>query len=174
MRALDAGAHGIIAPMIDTAAMPADWFRRVSTPRRAHAPSAQCAPDSLGVMTTQPLPIARYCQIAMIETRAAVDNLDEIAATPGLAGLYIGPADLSLVHGLAAEFDRQAPFMLELIERIRIACRSNGIAACIHCSDPAYARRMAGEGFDLVTIGSDARFIEAGAKTATAFFRQAN
>lgn len=111
--------------------------------------------------------------IAMIETRAAGDNLDEIAATPGLAGLYIGPADLSLVHGLAPGFDRQEPLMLQLIERVRVACRRNGIAAGIHCGDPAYARRRALEGFDLITIGSDARYIEACAKAATACFRQA-
>lgn len=173
MRALDAGAQGIIAPMIDTAA---DARRLVSACLYAPEGARSFGPvrarlawgdDYAAVANRQILPIA------MIESRAAVDNLDEIAATPGLAGLYIGPADLSLVHGLAPGFDRQEPFMLELIERIRVACRTNGIAACIHCGDPAYAKRMAAAGFDLVTIGSDARFIEAGAKAATAFFRQA-
>jgi 4-hydroxy-2-oxoheptanedioate aldolase len=109
--------------------------------------------------------------IAMIETPAAMDNLNKIAAMLGLAGLYVGPADLSLVHGFAPGFDRQEPRMLQMIERIRLVCKEKGIAACIHCGDPSYAKRMASEGFDLVTIGSDARFIEAGAKAATALFR---
>lgn len=109
--------------------------------------------------------------IAMIETSAAMDNLDEIAATPGLAGLYIGPADLSLAQGYLPGFDREEPQMLEMIERIRLAAKRNAIAACIHCGAPAYAKRMASLGIDLVTIGSDARFIEAGAKAAITHFR---
>ena len=68
-------------------------------------------------------------------------------------------------------FDQEEPQMLEMIERVRLVCKANGIAAGIHYGDPAYARRMAADGFDLVIIGSDARFIEAGEKAATTLFR---
>src|SRR5690606_14407612 len=107
MRALDAGAQGIIAPMIETAAdarrlgsacLYAPEGARSFGPVRARLAWGD---DYAAVANRQILPIA------MIESRAAVDNLDEIAATPGLAGLYIGPADLSLAHGLAPGFDRQ-------------------------------------------------------------------
>jgi 4-hydroxy-2-oxoheptanedioate aldolase len=93
-------------------------------------------------------------------------------ATPGLGGIYVGPADLSLAYGYASGFDRTEPEMLEIIERIRGACQAQGIAAGIHCGDPDYARRMVEKGFELVTIGSDARFIEAGARTALKRLRE--
>ena len=171
MRALDAGALGVIAPMIETAA---DARRLVSSCLYAPEGGRSFGPGRARLVWGDGYAKAanrEILPIAMIETRAAMDNLDEIAATPGLAGLYIGPADLSLVHGLPPGFDREEPQMLEMIERIRLACKQNGIAACIHCGDPSYARRMASQGFDLVTMGSDARFIEAGARAATAHFR---
>jgi 4-hydroxy-2-oxoheptanedioate aldolase len=171
MRALDAGALGIIAPMIETAA---DARRLVAACRYAPEGGRSFGPvrarlvwgDGYAAVADREI-----LPIAMIETRAAMENLDAIAATPGLAGLYVGPADLSLAHGFPPGFDRQEPEMLAMYERVRTACVTNGIAACIHCGDPTYARRMASEGFDLVTMGSDARFIEAGAKAATALFR---
>ena len=171
MRALDAGALGIIAPMIETAA---DAERLVKA--CLYAPEGG---RSFGPVRARLVHGDGYWQaanreilpLAMIETRAAMENLDAIAATPGLAGLYIGPADLGLAHGFPPGFDRQEPDMLAKFERIRLACKANGIAACIHCGDAAYARRMSAEGFNLTTIGSDARFIEAAARSAIARFR---
>jgi 4-hydroxy-2-oxoheptanedioate aldolase len=171
MRALDAGALGIIAPMIETAA---DARRLVTACLYAPQGGRSFGPVRARLAWGDGYASAANREIlpmVMIETRTAMENLDEIAATPGLAGLYIGPADLSLAHGFPPGFDRQEPEMLANIERIRLACKTNGIAACIHCIDPAYARRMAAEGFDLTTIGSDARFIESGAKGAIAHFR---
>lgn len=174
MRALDAGALGIIAPMIETAG---DARRLVSACLYAPEGNRSFGPVRARLVWGDGYAAAanrEVLPIAMIETRAAMDNLDAIAATPGLAGLYVGPADLSLAHGFSPGFDRQEAQMLGMIERIRLACKHNGIAACIHCGDPSYANRMAAQGFDLVTIGSDARFIEAGAKAAMAAFRRSS
>lgn len=171
MRALDAGALGIIAPMIETE----DDARRL-VKACLYAPHGG---RSFGPVRARLVFGDGYWQaanreilpLAMIETRAAMDNLDAIAATPGLAGLYVGPADLALAHGFPPGFDRQEPDMLAKLERVRLACKANGIATCIHCGDPAYAVRMAAEGFELTSIGSDARFIEAGSRSAMAHFR---
>ncbi|APH74480.1 HpcH/HpaI aldolase family protein [Aquibium oceanicum] len=171
MRALDTGALGIIAPMIET---PADAQRLVAACLYAPAGARSFGPvrarfawgDGYAASANREI-----LPIAMIETRAAMENLDDIAATPGLAGLYVGPADLSLAQGFSPGFDRQEPEMLAMIERVRHACKANRIAACIHCGDPAYAVHMAAAGFNLTTIGSDARFVEAGAKAAVGRFR---
>lgn len=171
MRALDAGALGVIVPMIETAA---DARRLVSACLYAPEGGRSFGPVRARLVWGDGYATAanrEILPIAMIETRAAMENLDEIAATPGLAGLYVGPADLSLAHGHPPGFDRQEPEMLEMIERVRTACDANGIAACIHCGDPSYAQRMANAGFALTTIGSDARFIEAGARAALARYR---
>jgi len=162
MRALDAGAMGIIAPMIETA-----------DDTRALVDACLYAPE--GARSFGPVRArlaygddyfrdanANILPIAMIETRASLDNLEDILQVPGLGAIYIGPADLSLVHGLPPGFDRDEPEMLTLFDHILARAKANGIPACIHCGTPAYAKRMQARGFLLTTIGSDARLMEAG------------
>ena len=100
MRALDLGAAGVILPLIDNpreAARGVEACRYPPHGRRSYGPiraaivAGTAAPDELG---------ADALCFAMIETRDGLDNLDEIAATPGLDGLYIGPSDLSIALGL--------------------------------------------------------------------------
>lgn len=173
MRALDAGALGIIAPMVETAA---DARRLV----------AACLYPPLGARSFGPIRArltrgdaygstanAEIVPFAMIETRKAVDNLDDILAVPGLGGIYIGPADLSLAYGFAPGFDREEPEMLDLIVQILKRCTAAGLPCGLHCGTSAYAARMVSKGFALLTVGSDARFLEAGARAATAAFRAA-
>ncbi len=87
--------------------------------------------------------------LAMIETAEGVANLDAIAATPGLDGIYVGPADLTLgtqEGRLAPGFDREEPEMIELIQHIAKVCEKNGIKACLHCGTPEHAAKAAGWG----------------------------
>jgi len=172
MRALDAGALGIIAPMIQTAA---DARRLVDAclypPRGARSFGPIRARLAHGGDYTVAAANTEILAFAMIETRTAVANLDAILQVPGLGGIYIGPADLALSHGFTPGFDRTETEMLELLEHIRARCAAAGLPCGLHCSQPAYAARMAARGFALLTIGSDARFIEAGANAAVAEFR---
>lgn len=173
MRALDAGALGIIAPMIETAE---DARRLVAAclypplgsrsfgPIRARLAQSEAYADTARANT-------EIVPLAMIETKAAVDNLDAILAVPGLGGLYIGPADLALAYGYKPGFDREEPEMLELLDRVLVRCQAAGLPCGLHCGTPAYAARMAARGFALLTVGSDARFLETGARAAAADFR---
>ncbi len=173
MRALDAGALGIIAPMVETAA---DARRLVAaclyppSGARSFGPIRARLARGDGYGSTANAEIVPF---AMIETRKAVENLDEILAVPGLGGIYIGPADLSLAYGFAPGFDREEPEMLDLIVQILKRCTAAGLPCGLHCGTPAYAARMVSKGFALLTVGSDARFLEAGARAATAAFRAA-
>jgi 4-hydroxy-2-oxoheptanedioate aldolase len=173
MRALDAGALGIIAPMINTAE---DARRLVAAclypPRgtRSFGPiraRLSCGETYFDKANTEIIPFA------MIETRTAVENLDAILVTEGIGGLYVGPADLSLAYGHAPGFDREEPEMLALLKDILQRSRQAGIPCGIHCGTAAYAARMAEYGFSLMTVGSDARFLEAGARQAVTAFRSA-
>ena len=172
MRALDAGAMGIIAPMIETAAdaerfvsaclYPPDG-RRSSGPIRARlAFGADYQPSANREIVT----------LAMIETRSAVDELEAILKVPGLTGVYIGPSDLGSAFGHGPGFDRSEPEVLELIEHIRRTTAEAGLMCCLHCGAPDYARGAAERGMNLVTISSDARFIEAGAMESVKAFRR--
>ena len=171
MRALDAGALGIIAPMIETRE---DAERLVSACRYPPQGARSFGPvrarfawgDDYARIANKEVLV-----FAMIETKTAVASLDAILSVPGLSGIYIGPADLSLSHGFPPGFDREEPEMLSLITDIRARSAAAGLRCCLHCGSPAYASRAAANGMDLVTIGSDARFVEAGAAAAVKGFR---
>ena len=113
---------------------------------------------------------------AMIETAEALANVESIATTRGLDGLYIGPADLTL--GLTGRkyptgFDREEPEMLDAIQRILEAAHKAGIRVGLHCGAPAYAAKAVGWGFDLVTISNDVRLLAGAAGASVAAARKA-
>ena len=97
----------------------------------------------------------------MIETKQSLDNVEAIVSTPGLNGIYIGPSDLSLSMGYTPKLDQTEPAVVEAINKILKAAKNAGIRAGIHCLEPAYAKSMIEQGFDLVTIGSDIRLLGA-------------
>ncbi|HVG47460.1 MAG TPA: aldolase/citrate lyase family protein, partial [Rubellimicrobium sp.] len=112
--------------------------------------------------------------LAMIETAEGMRNLDAIAATPGIDGLYIGPSDLSisLSNGrLDPGMDREEPEMIGAIQEIRAAAHRAGIKACLHCASSDYAARGVAWGFDLVTVSADSRLLAGAASASVARFR---
>ena len=166
MKLLDAGAYGIICPMVNTRA---DAEALVAACR--YAPQGQ---RSFGPTRALFYAGADYATkandtvvvLAMIETAEALRNVAEIVATPGLDGVYIGPSDLSLSLGYTPKLDQEEPAVVEAIETIRAAAKDAGRRAGIHCLEPDYARRMIAQGFDLVTIGSDIRLLASAAGQA--------
>lgn len=165
-KVLDAGAMGVICPMVNTGEDAAALVRACRYPpagTRSFGPTRAIwtngpdywreANDSVVVL-------------AMIETREAVANLDAILSVKSLDGVYIGPADLGLTHGLVPKGDRDEPEMLAVIEQILEGCKRHRVHAGIHCQAPAYARRMISEGFDFVTIAADNALLGAAAKAA--------
>src|SRR5438093_219332 len=98
----------------------------------------------------------------MIETADGMANLEAIAATPGLDGIYVGPADLTLAltqGRLAPGFDREEPEMITAIQRIAAVCKANGIRAALHCGTADYAARAIGWGFEMTTVAGDSRLL---------------
>lgn len=174
MKALDAGAMGIICPMINSAEEAAEFVSFMRYPphgQRSFGPTrATFAYGGYGTAAND-----QVLALAMIETQAGVDNLEAIAAMPGLDGIYIGPADLTLgtqEGRLAPAFDREEPEMIELIRHIQTVCAKNGIRACIHCGTPDYAARAIGWGFDLTTVSGDSRLLAGAAGASVASWRK--
>lgn len=171
MRALDGGVLGIICPMIETVDDAARFVSYCLYPpegSRSFGPiRARLAwGDDYGAAAND-----EVLPIAMIETKQALDNLEKILDVDGLGGVYIGPADLSSALGFPPGFDRSEPELVAIIDHILNSAKARDIPAGIHCLAPEYAAGMAKKGFNLVTIGSDARLMEAGAKLALATFR---
>lgn len=169
MRAMDAGAYGIICPMVNNRAQAEELVSYMRYPPlggRSFGPFRAAVSAGKGYATEANEQI--LC-IAMVETAEAMSNLDDIVSTPGLDAIYIGPSDLtlSLSNGkLPAGSDRQEPEMIEAIKKILSACKSANIAACLHCDSAEYAAQAFGWGFDLCTLGSDVGYLATAASAS--------
>ena len=155
MRALDAGALGVIVPMVNSAA---DAARAVAAcrfpPQGARSYGPIRASAVIGSKDPKALAGEVLC-IAQIETREGLENVEEIAATPGLDGIYIGPADLALALGLSLDGGSEKAEHVEAIERVREACRKNDVAVGLHGTSGESAREYAEQGYSLVNVGVD-------------------
>ena len=111
----------------------------------------------------------------MIETGEAVENLEDIAKTPHLDALYVGPSDLSLgmTNGaLRPGLDREEPEVIEMLKRIVEVAHANGKRAALHCGTPEYALRGKQWGYDMVTVGTDSVLLAQGAAQTVARTRE--
>lgn len=171
MKLLDAGAYGIICPMVNTRA-------------ECEAFVGACRYAPLGYRSFGPQRATWYAgadywqnandtviTMAMIETRKALDNLDDILSVPGLDGLYIGPADLGLSLGREPRGDQTDPVVVDAIKRILAAAKKHRIHAGIHCGSTEYARKMISWGFQFTTIQADNVLLSNAAKAAVAAMR---
>jgi 4-hydroxy-2-oxoheptanedioate aldolase len=154
-RVLDLGAAGVIVPLVGSAE---EARRAVSGCRypphgvRSYGPLR--AALTVGSADPERLAAGALCFV-MVETRQGLDNVEEIAATAGVDGIYIGPADLSL--GLGREPGHGGDALERAITRVRDACAASGVVAGMHCTGGgAEARARAAAGFRLVTVGVDA------------------
>jgi 4-hydroxy-2-oxoheptanedioate aldolase len=164
-RALDAGARAVIVPLINTAEEAATAVAACRyQPRGIRSFGPSRAPLRVGASDVASVDAAVAC-IVMIETAAGLANVEEICATPGLDGVYIGPSDLSIALGApraGAVADLPA-FDLGLAA-VRAAAQRAGIACGMHCTDGPMAARRLAEGFTYVSISSDLLHLEAAAR----------
>jgi 2-keto-3-deoxy-L-rhamnonate aldolase RhmA len=105
---------------------------------------------------------ARVSCFVMIETAEAVANLDEICAVPGLAGVYLGSADLSLSMGEPLFVLPSLPFLREVDREIVKACRKAGIIAGAHAGPMERTKELIDDGFQLLTLGLDWLYVRSG------------
>jgi 4-hydroxy-2-oxoheptanedioate aldolase len=165
MKCLDAGAYGVICPLVNNAD---DASRFVGA----------CRYPPLGYRSLGPIRAQIYggsdyaikandeiLALAMIETTEGLANLDAILAVAGLDGIYIGPADLSLSLGLPGRLDPIDPKAVSAIEMILVKCKSAGRRCGIHTGSIDYARDMIKKGFDFVTILRDNRILTQAAES---------
>ncbi|WP_210583368.1 HpcH/HpaI aldolase/citrate lyase family protein [Streptomyces sp. GESEQ-35] len=154
-KALDAGATAVIVPLIDNAQDAADAVAAVRYPplgRRSYGPMR-------AQLRIGPNPADTHEQtavLAMIETADGLANVEEICATPGLDGIYVGPSDLRLAIGGATSTDPSVQEEFEqALTRVRKAAEAAGIAAGIHNADGASAARRLAEGFTFASVAAD-------------------
>jgi 4-hydroxy-2-oxoheptanedioate aldolase len=172
MRALDAGADGVIVPMVNTADE-----ARASVAASRYPPLGYRSWGPLRAGMAQPgfnaaLGNEQTVVLVMIETEEAVNNLDEILDVPGVDGVMVGPNDLALSHAGTNEGAGTSPYDVEMIERIAAGCRQRGLAAGISSGTPAEALRWIAAGYMVIGLASDAGLIGEGMTRTLAGIRE--
>lgn len=162
-RALDAGAHGVIVPMVETgedAARVAEAVKYPPLGGRSYGPYRGRL-----MLEGDYFEHANGWTIAcgQIETKLAVDNIDEILATPGLDMILVGPNDLAIsISG--GDRDIRLPAVIEAIEYVRRKAAERGVIGAIFANDTDYAKQMIGKGWQIITVGTDANWLAAAAQ----------
>jgi 4-hydroxy-2-oxoheptanedioate aldolase len=144
-RALDLGCEGVIVPNIDSAAQARQAAGAVRYPPAGYRSAG-------GVLATA----EPFC-LVMIESAAAVAELDATLAVDGVDGLYVGPRDLSL--SLGCKLDPDDPVLSPALHRIWTACATAGKPVGVHATDGATAHRYREAGCTLITTAVDAAAI---------------
>jgi 4-hydroxy-2-oxoheptanedioate aldolase len=159
-KSLDAGAHGVIVPMVNTREQAEAVVRSV---RYAPVGARSWGP----IMAAMRHPDNRawadehIAVIPMIETGEAISNLDDILSVPGIDAIYVGPADLSLSLGSSPFYSEDDPVFTDALGKIVDACHRHGVVPGIHATGPLTQRRRQ-QGFRMITVTSDALAIRAG------------
>lgn len=173
-RALDAGAEGVIAPMINTVEDAVTFANVMKYP-----PLGERSWGPLRAMSIMDLDGQSYLErangfslaIAMIETPRAMDNMDAILGVDGIDGILVGPGDLSVTLSGGKTIDPSGAQAQQAIEEISGRAGAAGKFCAIFCNtveDARVARRLASP---LVALGVDAMLMQAGARALLSAFR---
>jgi 2-keto-3-deoxy-L-rhamnonate aldolase RhmA len=156
-RSLDAGARGLIIPMVKTADETESALREAKYPPRGVRGFGYSRANRHGADFEAYIRSANddIAMIIQIEHQDAIANLEAILAVPGVDGLFIGPLDLSGSMGVTGQLDH--PKMIAALERYRSACAATGKSAGLHIVRPDRdnIRRALDEGYTLIALGLD-------------------
>ncbi|MBB4038376.1 4-hydroxy-2-oxoheptanedioate aldolase [Microvirga flocculans] len=173
-RYLDAGASGIIAPMINTV----EDARRLAAFTK-FPPVGERSWGAYGALALSGLEAGEYLRVAngltvsfaMVETREALAIIDDILAVPGIDGVFIGPSDLSIALSGGRSLDPASAEVDKALDHALARVKAAGKVAAIFAASGARAAELAAKGFHMVSIGSDISMLRAGAHAALAAAR---
>ena len=161
LHALDAGAHGVIVPMVNTAAEARQAVaacKYAPDGSRSWGPSRNALYDpALGAAEVN----KRVVCIVMVETADAIAAIDEIASVEGVDAVFVGPSDLAVSIGIPPAALATDPRHQELVASVARACRRHGIVAGIMCESADIAISRFEVGFRMLSLRSDARLLQA-------------
>ena len=166
---LDAGAQGVLVPMVNTAQEVRDIVSFSRYPPEGVRGNGGLMPH-LGFAATR----GEYTQKAnrevavaiQVETQASVDNIEEIVAVPGLDMVFIGPNDLHISYGYAPSLWSDAPGFRTAVEKVLSTCKRVGMPCGILMGNAAHAKARVEEGFTFVGIGGDTGYLMSGVGAA--------
>ena len=171
---LDAGAYGVIVPMVNTREEAEEAGRACRYAPRGNRSIATSRP---ALYTGHDYYVKHanddiIC-LAMIETTEGLENVEEIAKAPEIDGLYIGPGDLSLAMGIGLTEWADNEQHLAACQRVLNAAKAAGVVPCHHGAGPAESAKFIKMGFMLCSIGSDSRMLSAASASGLKAYRDA-
>ena len=176
LRMLDIGARGLIVPNIRSVEEVRELIANAKFPpigNRGYCPNRtggwgadEWAKEAPYYMAASNL---RCKVIPQCETQEALERIDEIAALPGVDGIFVGPCDLSIALGIPLQLDN--PVLDEAVERILKACRKNGKESYIFASNLADAVKWTNKGFDSIAYGLDVSVLMQGYQSLVERYR---
>lgn len=170
-QALDAGASAVIAPMVNTAKEAAALVKAAKYPPMGMRSWGGYAAVQTAAITAKDY-LAKANDLtmifAMIETVQALKNLDEIAETPGLDGLFVGPNDLGISLGLGLGADLAGKEMTKALRKVAAAAKANKLVAGAFGGSPEACRHYAGLGYRFMAAATDVGMLSAGARALQA------
>jgi len=174
-KSLDLGAIAVIIPMVNNAAEAA---RAVSAFRYPPRGTRSAGPvRSPWIMGGEPKDLERAAVVCMVETKDGLANVDEIASTPGVDAIYIGPGDLALALGMGWSSDVRSASENEAhaaaVEHVRKTCERRGVTPGIHVSDGPLSAKYVEQGFRMITVSADIGLIIMGGMADLALVRAA-
>lgn len=166
-RALDAGAWGLVVPMVNSRAEAEQAAEATFFPPKGNrsvggsAPTLRFAAQGREYHDHANDEIALILQIEHID---AVERCDEILGVPGVAGCFIGPNDLaaSMGIGIGVPLESDHPRMIEAIAHVCKTAESVGVAPGIHTSGAAGAKQRLAEGFRFIALASELKYMMSG------------
>lgn len=150
---LDAGAHGVIVPMVNSRAEAEAAIAAIRYPPDGSRSWGPLLP-SVRHADYREWAAANVAAIPMIETAEALEHVDDIVSVPGVDAVYVGPSDLALSLGLAPMGNDGVTVFDDALARIVESCRRHGVVPGIHASGSLAALRRE-QGFEMITIAGD-------------------
>ena len=173
-RVIDAGAAAVIAPMISSGADArrfADFMKYPPIGQRSWGPRAALTHSGAVGPAYLHSANAFTLAIAMVETSEALDALDEILGTPGIDGVFVGPSDLSIALHRGALVDPHGADVDAALTKVVQRAKAHGKFAAAFCFDGKRAQELAGRGFSLCSVSTDALLLRAAARAELAAAR---
>ena len=160
VRAMDAGAYGLIVPNIESKEQLQSVIKFANYPPKGKRGVGYCPANNYGnnfdeYMNTIKNPII----IAMIESKKGLENIDEIISCKGFDGILIGPYDLSASLNITAKFSNIK--FKSAIKKILNVCKSNKISVGMHQVKPSISdlKKLIYQGFNFIPYGMDSVFL---------------
>ena len=171
LKALDAGAAGIVVPHVFSAEKAGDVAR---ASRYGHGGRGYAGSTRSAGYATKPMPEVLAMTedtvvLGQIEEPEGVDAIDAIAATPGIDGLFVGPADLAVSYG---EHDMNAPIVLDAMRKVGDATKANGKSAVTFTPNMGNFDALHGAGMNMLFFASEHAWMLNGARALVAEFKE--